>query len=289
MESNKIEPEASHATLCLVAGLSASQLARLESFGKSPVNLPMGGPTLLHDVFTATAERHPERPAILGPGMHITYRELDERAEAMASYLRGKGLKAGEFVGIFFTKSSTLYAAILGVLKAGAAYVPLDLSFPMERVSFILSDCGARFLLVGDSNHCPLMDTTWPGTVLDASLVPFKLKNTEQSEVPAVISSSSPAYAIYTSGTTGKPKGVVLPHSSICHLVQAEQVLFGPTHEDRVAQGFSVAFDASCEEIWLAFASGGALVPVLADVMKTPDALPTFLESQKVSRLCVHL
>lgn len=265
-----------------VAFLSSTELTQLAAFGQSPVSLPIGQPTLLHEWFAAAVLQHPERPALLGPGLAVTYRELNERAETLAAYLRATGVRPGNFVGLLIAKSAELYVAMLGVLKAGAAYVPLDLSFPAERISFILGDCEAQFLLINGPAPAP---GTWLGTALNMSQLPViaSLASAADKLAELPLSPDSPAYVIYTSGTTGQPKGVVLPHRSICHLVQAEQALFGPVPTDRVAQGFSVAFDASLEEIWLALATGAALVPVPDEVMKAPDALPAFLSAQAVT------
>ena len=260
--------------------LSTAELAQLAEFGQSPVQLPAVAPARLHEWFAATVQRHPTRPALLGPAGPVSYRELDERANALAAYLLTTGVRPGDFVGLFIAKSTELYVAMLAVLKAGAAYVPLDLSFPAERIAFILGDCGAHLLLTAGPAPAP---GEWAGTALNLRQMPAYPAASSLAEPAPVLSPDSPAYVIYTSGTTGQPKGVVLPHRSICHLVQAEQALFQPTPEDRVAQGFSVAFDASLEEIWLAWASGAALVPVPDEVMKAPDALPAFLLAQGVT------
>ena len=260
--------------------LSTAELAQLADFAQSPVQLPAGAPARLHEWFEASARRHPTRPALLGPASPVSYRALDERANELAAYLRATGVRPGNFVGLFIAKSTELYVAMLAVLKTGAAYVPLDLSFPAERVAFILGDCGARLLLT--TGPVPALGG-WAGTALNLHQLPAYPAAGRASESVPELSPDSPAYVIYTSGTTGQPKGVVLPHRSISHLVQAEQVLFQPTPEDRVAQGFSVAFDASLEEIWLAWAAGAALVPVPDEVMKAPDALPAFLLAQGVT------
>ena len=260
--------------------LSAPELAQLAEFGQSPVQLPSVAPKRLHEWFEAAAQRYPARSALLLPTGPVSYRELDERANELAAYLRATGVRPGDFVGLFIVKSVELYVAMLAVLKTEAAYVPLDLSFPPERVAFILGDCGARLLLTTGPAPAP---GEWAGTALNLHQRPVHPVGISSRGTVPVLSPDSPAYVIYTSGTTGQPKGVVLPHRSICHLVQAEQVLFQPTPEDRVAQGFSVAFDASLEEIWLAWAAGAALVPVPDEVMKAPDALPAFLVAQGVT------
>ena len=273
---------AADVTVGQVEFLTSAELAQLADFGQNPATLPTLGPALLHAWFAAAARQHPERPALLGPGLHVSYHELNERAETLAAYLRATGLRPGEFVGLLVAKSAELYVAMLGILKAGAAYVPLDLSFPAERIAFILTDCQARFVLTG--GPAPALGA-WPGAVLNMNQLPEArgLEVAAGNVAGGPLSPDSPAYVIYTSGTTGQPKGVVVPHRSICHLVQAEQALFGPVPTDRVAQGFSVAFDASLEEIWLALATGAALVPVPDDVMKAPDALPAFLQAQGVT------
>ena len=260
--------------------LSAAELVQLAEFALSPVQLPAGAPTRLHEWFEAAVRQHPTRPALLGPTDALSYRELEERANELAAYLRATGVKAGDFVGLFIAKSAELYVAMLAVLKAGAAYVPLDLSFPAERVAFILGDCRARLLLTTGPAPEP---GEWTGQALNLLERPVRPAESSPAKPVAELTPDSPAYIIYTSGTTGLPKGVVLPHRSICHLVQAEQALFQPTPDDRVAQGFSVAFDASLEEIWLAWAAGAALVPVPDEVMKAPDALPGFLQAQGIT------
>jgi len=258
--------------------LAEEELGLLRQFLTVPQQVPQGGPQQLHQLFEETARRYPNQVALNWLGELRTYQQLNEEADQLAARLQRQGVLAGDFVGLLMAKSVELYVGMLAVLKAGAAYVPLDLSFPPDRVTFILGDCGARALLT--NRPLPEGFEAWPGLVLDLS-----------QPAPAVPSFLEPvaggpdaiAYVIYTSGTTGLPKGVLIPHRSICHLVRAEQVLFQPTPQDRVVQGFSVAFDASLEELWLAWGAGGTLVPVPEDTMKAPDALPGFLADNQVT------
>jgi non-ribosomal peptide synthetase-like protein len=258
--------------------LADEEVGLLRQFLTAPQPVPEGGPQQLHQLFEETARHYPNNLALTWLGEHCTYQQLNDEADQLAARLQRQGVQAGDFVGLFMAKSVELYVGMLAVLKAGAAYVPLDLSFPPDRVTFILGDCGARALLT--NRPLPEGFEGWPGLVLDLS-----------QPAPAVPSFLEPvaggpdaiAYVIYTSGTTGLPKGVLIPHRSICHLVRAEQVLFQPTPQDRVVQGFSVAFDASLEELWLAWGAGGTLVPVPEDTMKAPDALPGFLAENQVT------
>jgi len=258
--------------------LADEEVDLLRQFRTVPQHVAEGGPQQLHHLFEETAHHYPNQVALSWLGDTRTYQQLNAEADQLAARLQHRGVQAGDFVGLFMAKSIELYVGMLAVLKAGAAYVPLDLSFPPDRVTFILGDCGARALLT--NRPLPEGFDTWPGLVLDLS-----------QPAPAVPSFAEPvaggpdaiAYVIYTSGTTGLPKGVLIPHRSICHLVRAEQVLFQPTPQDRVVQGFSVAFDASLEELWLAWGAGGTLVPVPEDTMKAPDALPGFLVENQVT------
>lgn len=134
----------------------------------------------------------------------MSYRELDKRANALADYLRMTGVRPGSFVGLYIAKSTELYVAMLAVLKAGAAYVPLDLSFPAERVSFILGDCEAQLLLTTGPTPVP---GEWAGTALNLHQLPVHPTDTSPVRPVPVLSPDSPAYVIYTSGTTGQPKG----------------------------------------------------------------------------------
>jgi non-ribosomal peptide synthetase-like protein len=258
--------------------LTEAETAQLREFRAGPPLVAEGGPQQLHHLFEQTARTYPNNVALSWLGQPCTYHELDDRADQLAAYLRQQGVQPGDFVGLLMAKSLALYVGMLAVLKAGAAYVPLDLSFPPDRVAFILEDCGARALLI--NNDLPEGLAAWLGQVLDLrQLVPAA----PALAGPAAGGPDSIAYVIYTSGTTGLPKGVLIPHRSICHLVRAEQQLFQPTPQDRVVQGFSVAFDASLEELWLAWAAGAALVPVPEETMKAPDALPGFLADNQIT------
>jgi len=282
------EQLASHPEVAVgyVSFLADEEVEQLRQFRTGPQQVAAGGPQLLHELFEETAHLYPNQLALSWLGDTCTYQQLDERANQLATRLQALGVQAGDFVGLLLAKSTELYVGMLAVLKAGAAYVPLDLSFPADRVSFILGDCGARLLLT--NRPLPEGFDNWPGAVLDLS-APAGSQPATTTQAPAAtnqqptLGPETIAYVIYTSGTTGLPKGVLIPHRSICHLVRAEQVLFGPTPQDRVVQGFSVAFDASLEEIWLAWGSGGTLVPVPEDTMKAPDALPAFLNDNQVT------
>ncbi len=231
----------------------------LQVWSKSEVRPDLARPELLHRIFEEQAERAPNNIALLCQQQTLTYRELDTRADHLACALRARGLGPGTFVALWLPRSFDVYVAMLGVLKAGAAYVPIDPDYPIERVNYIVSDCRAGALVTVSSLAESL--PTPPCSLI-------RLDQTRDDGAASALphASARPAtpddlcYVIYTSGSTGQPKGVAIEHRSAAHLVRAEQAIFGTRAEDRVFQGFSAAFDAAVEEIWLAFASGATLV-----------------------------
>ena len=244
---------------------------------------------LLHELFEQQASARPGSLALVCAGQEITYGELDRRANQLARFLRGRGVGRGDCVGLWLPRSIEAIVSLLAVLKAGAAYVPLDPEFPPERVGFILSDCRAR-ALVTTSRSGALADSFPAEVVLvDRLQEAIEARNCERlSRAETGLAPEDLCYVIYTSGTTGKPKGVQVEHRSVCHLVRAEGKLFQVQPADRVYQGFSLAFDASVEEVWLAFYAGATLVVATAEMVRSGTALSRMLAEAGVTVLsCV--
>ena len=177
-----------------------------------------------------------------------------------------------------------VYVAMLAVMKAGAAYVPMDPEYPPDRVAYILRDSGAS-MLISESEFASHLLPDGPEVVLiDAQVEdliaesPARLSRAEIGTEPQDL-----CYLIYTSGSTGHPKGVQIEHRSISHLVRAEAKLFGIMPTDRVYQGFSCAFDASLEEIWMAFFSGATLIAATAEIAHAASDLPKILNQLGVT------
>lgn len=216
-------------------------------------------PELLHELFEATAAAHGERTAVVCGQTTLTYRELNRRAERLAGHLAQLGVGRGDCVGLWLPRSAEVYVGLLAILKAGAAYVPIDPGYPVERVEFILSDSKCKALLT--HSRSTGLARFFSGQVVTLDTPPAELGESRNSPPDRCRPSPTElAYLIYTSGSTGKPKGVEIEHRSACHLVRAEGRIFHVQATDRVYQGFSIAFDASVEEVWLAFHSGAALV-----------------------------
>ncbi len=241
-------------------------------------------PELLHELFEVQADVRPDSVAVEFEGARLTYGELDGRANQLAHYIRSAGAGRGAVVGILLCRSPEVYVAMLAVMKAGAAYVPMDPEYPPERVAYILRDSGAT-MLISESEFASHLLPDGPIVVLLDALVEelaaqskARLSRAEVETEPQDL-----CYLIYTSGSTGHPKGVQIEHRSICHLARAEANVFGITSADRVYQGFSCAFDASLEEIWMAFFSGATLIAASADMAHAASDLPKILNQLGVT------
>jgi len=245
---------------------------------------------LLHEIFEEQADLAPERLAVVDGERTITYGELNCRANRLAHLLCSRGIGRSSFVGILVGRSIEAYVAILGCLKSGAAYVPLDREYPADRVAFILNDCGVALLLT--TADCAPQHAGFAGPVLmmDELAVAALVDETDEN-LPRSVTDLSPddlCYVIYTSGSTGKPKGVEIEHRSAAHLVRAEQWLYEVEPDDRIYQGFSLAFDASVEEVWMAFSNGAALVTATPEMSHAGPALSALLTEARVTVLsCV--
>jgi non-ribosomal peptide synthetase-like protein len=257
-------------------------------------------PELLHELFEQQAEARADKIALVCGGEQMTYGELERRANQLARFLRSRGVRRGDCVGLWLPRSLDAHVALLGILKSGAAYVPLDPEYPAERASFILSDCQAKALVttnelafvVGQASRLsPPASAPFLGEILALDQLQRELATQPTDRLGRADTGTSPedlCYVIYTSGTTGKPKGVQIEHLSACHLVCAEGKLFRVQPGDRVYQGFSLAFDASVEEVWLAFFAGATLVVGTREMVRSGAALSRMLADADVTVLsCV--
>ncbi|MDB6020485.1 MAG: peptide synthetase [Pedosphaera sp.] len=239
---------------------------------------------LLHELFAASARRRPEHPALRCRNEVLSYGELLRRSSQLARYLRGFGVGRGERVAIWMPRGLDMHVAVLGVLQAGAAYVPLDPDCPLERAAYVVSDCGARCLITA-RELAPA-----PGA-LPCQVVVFEDEEAEMAACAREVltcaeTSLTPddcAYIIYTSGSTGRPKGVMISHRSICHLVRSEGSVLGLRENDVVFQGFSLSFDMSLEEIWPTWTAGATLLVGTTEMMRAGSDLAALLAREEVT------
>ena len=191
----------------------------------------------LHEIFEAQADARPEGVAVLIDGKGITYYELEQRANRLARRLRTRGLKHGSLAAILLHRSVEAYVAILAVLKAGAAYVPLDPEYPADRISFILKDAGVGVLITTDD--LARSHERFRGITVRVDMDCKSIETESPTRLPKEFIDASPhdlCYVIYTSGSTGRPKGVQIEHKSACNLVLGEGEIFKVRKTDRVCQ-----------------------------------------------------
>ena len=217
--------------------------------------------SLLHELFEATVSRFPDHVAVICRGVEQTYRDLDQGSNRLARRLRAQGVGRGDHVAMMLPRSAEVYVTLLAILKTGAAYVPLDPDYPADRVTYILDDCRAKAIITTESRGRDLH--AFQGRIIPLEVIAkeLELESSDRLDGSATgVTADDTCYVIYTSGSTGRPKGVQIAHRSACHLVRAEGEVFEVRADDRVYQGFSIAFDASVEEVWLAFFAGATLV-----------------------------
>jgi non-ribosomal peptide synthetase-like protein len=216
---------------------------------------------LLHEAFEAQADMHPQSTAVLFRGDPTSYSDLEQRSNRIAWHLRALGAGRGSLVAVLLPRSPDALCAILGVLKSGAAYLPIDPDYPPDRVKYILADSGARGVVSLSHLSRDLPDFEGSRVCLDTD--DAEIESESQGRILPDSKSARPedlCYVIYTSGSTGRPKGVQVEHRNAAHLVAAEGEVYGPRPTDRVCQAASLSFDLSIEEVWLAFNSGATLV-----------------------------
>lgn len=254
-----------------------------------PAVLDVSHSAVLHEIFERQANLRSSQPALrFGSGI-VTYGELDREANQLARLLRARGVGRSAHVALWLPRSRDLYVALLAILKSGAAYVPIDQSCPPDRAAFILTDCQAHALIATSDRAAQVPG--FIGQIIVPEILGSEIALQSVDRVTRDDTGITPddvCYVIYTSGSTGKPKGVEIEHRSVCHLVRAESQIFQVQPADRVYQGFSIAFDASIEEIWLAFASGATLVPATSDMERAGPVLSRLLVEAGVTVLsCV--
>ncbi|HXM49298.1 MAG TPA: amino acid adenylation domain-containing protein, partial [Pyrinomonadaceae bacterium] len=212
----------------------------------------------LHSLFEAQAARTPAASAIKFENQELNYGELNLQANRVANNLRRRQIGPGALVCLYMERSLEMVIAILGVLKAGAAYVPIDPAYPTDRVSFMLGDTRAEIILTQSHLRPDLPPCSAPIWCLDAER---EVLIGESQENPVTgVSGENLAYVMYTSGSTGKPKGVMIPHRAIVNHMFWLQDKFPLTAADTVLQKTPFSFDASVWELFAAFLVGGKLV-----------------------------
>jgi len=239
--------------------------------------------TCIHQLFEAQAKRTPDAVAVIFENLQLTYQQLNHRANQLAHYLISLGVKPETLIGICVERSLNLIVALLAILKAGAAYVPLDPAYPQERLAYMLSDAQLSLLLTQEKllNQLPNYQAQVICLDSDWEVISKECEHNPLSDVKP----NNLAYIIYTSGSTGKPKGVLLAHQGLCNLALAQIQIFDVRPLSRVLQFASLSFDASVSEVFMALCAGATLCLARSDSLLPSENLMMLLRNQFITHV----
>jgi len=261
--------------------LTAAEKLQLAQWNQTETEFPRE--LCIHELVEAQAARTPNAIAVEYADQRLTYRELVERANQLAHFLRRRGVERESRVGICLRRSLELPVALLAVLKAGGACVPLDPAYPKERLEYMLEDSQTALVLTQPGLLAEVTDFNAEMVTLDADWNSFSRESTEN--VRSDVKPDNLAYLIYTSGSTGKPRGVLLTHLGLVNHNAAAVKLFGITPADRMAQFASISFDIAIEEIFPTWIAGAALVIREEDASLAVGDFLRWVSERKVTAL----
>jgi len=253
------------------------EAALIETWEQGPKT---GRPTLrFHQLFEETAETHADRPAIITKSAITTYADIEQDANSIAHNLLLHGATPGSIVGVLTERSANLPAAVLGIWKAGAIYLPLAADLPPERLLFMARDAAVAQLIALDGLAVPPgLPTPFRPEEMDAE---FRRSHAHRPQSSG--STADAAYIIYTSGSTGQPKGTLIGHAAYVNSVLGTGETIGLTCDDRSLMFASPSFDVSLSDIGMPLAFGAALCPVPYDVLSSPNRFRAFLSEFEVT------
>jgi len=246
-----------------------------------PEPFPVSGTVL--DLVAQQARANAKAIAVATDAATLTYGDLEERSSRLAAFLQSEyGIGRGDPVGLIADRSERWIVGVLGILKAGGVYVPLDPEYPAERLRIMIEDSGARALVV----HSQFLHLLTEAASIPMFALDLQLDSLEAAPLScAQIEPEDDAYIIYTSGSTGVPKGVVLTHRGLLNMAQWHVEAFGFEPADRCAQFYSPGFDGSIMEIFVTLLAGARLVLARPEVIGNPQQFAAFLHDQGVTTL----
>ncbi|XP_031633911.1 uncharacterized protein LOC116347466 [Contarinia nasturtii] len=252
----------------------------LYSWNETTVNYPPV--CCLHQLFEAQVERDGRSIAVECEGETMNYAELNAQANQLAHYLIANGVKPDDRIALCVKRSTKMIIAILGILKAGAAYVPLDPAYSSQRINYMLHDANPLCVLT-DSNGQKALGTHHVSEVNLDQPLPDGLLENSPDPVKFGLNSGHLAYVIYTSGSTGRPKGVMIEHQSLLNLVHSQISIYEITHRSRLLQFASCSFDTSILEISMALTSGACLCIPNDEDRQTDTFLTGYMNAEKIT------
>ncbi|GLQ46116.1 hypothetical protein GCM10007862_11670 [Dyella lipolytica] len=262
------------------------EAGRRELAGWQPAPTPFDVDRRAHEFFEAQCDRAPERTAVRAGDSTLTYAQLDERANRIARLLRSRGVRSGALVGIALERGIDMLAALLGVLKTGAGYVPLDPAFPEERLAFMVSDASLA-ALVTEQAHAARFDLRGrPVLALDQLVAELAAQPaTRLATDTDAVAPDAVAYVIYTSGSTGRPKGVQVPHRATANFLTTTQREPGMRADDRLVAVTTLSFDIAFMELMLPLAVGAEVIVASREQVRDGVLLRKLVETSGATYL----
>ncbi|AOW99701.1 hypothetical protein BJP34_09735 [Moorena producens PAL-8-15-08-1] len=234
----------------------------------------------IHQLFEEQVEKTPDALAVVFENEQLTYQQLNQKANQLAHYLQSLGVGPEVLVGICVERSVEMIVGLLGILKAGGSYVPLDPNHPLERLSYMLADSGVKVLLTQESMVELLPVQT--ALVVDIDRANWQMQNTQEN-LEIEVNSSNLAYVIYTSGSTGVPKGVQICHKNVVNFLNSMSNFPGLDQEDTVCAVTTIAFDIAALEIYLPLTVGAKVVVTSREISTNADSLLSELLKSKIT------
>lgn len=257
--------------------IDSEQKKLFESWNLTKRDFPRD--SCVHDLFEAQVRRTPNRVAVVAVDQTVTYEQLDSLAEQLAHVIRSRGVRPDKLVGICLPRTLDLVVSVLAVLKAGAAYVPLDPDYPPDRTAYVLKDSNAA-LIITQRALLPVLSSA------SCECLFVRERGQTRSPIPPIRpSSENLAYVMYTSGSTGEPKGVQISHRSLVNFLYSMSHTPGFSQDDVLLSVTTLAFDISTLEIFLPLIMGGTVVLASRDVATDGVALIREIERNKITIL----
>ncbi|MCE5345210.1 MAG: amino acid adenylation domain-containing protein [Bacteroidales bacterium] len=253
----------------------------LRKFNNTEVSIPE---CLVHNYLENQAGLTPSKTAVIAGGRNLTYRELDNQSNQLANYLLSMGVTPGDIVGLCIERSVDMMVSVLGILKAGCCYLPMDPSFPDDRIKYMYEDSGAKVLISQSSLKKKFSQFPNITIVLtDTDQDKISKSNTVKPELN--ISFQSLAYIIYTSGSTGKPKGVKVPHKGVVNLIESMSKVPGIKEDDILLAVVTLSFDMSVFELFIPLSRGATVVIASSQDTTDGQALANLIEKYNITML----
>ena len=267
-------PERDIASLPVAAAWEKSEV--LKGFNATGRSFP-GGKSVI-DLFEDQAARVPDKVAVVFETSQVTYQELNEDANSLASALIGRGVGRKDVIAILMDQRIEMITGILAILKTGAAYLPMDHSYPTDRITFMVEQSGAKYLL----SAAALFDKI----ANKALFIDISAKTSQASRLVNPLREYQPTdlcYIIYTSGSTGKPKGVMLEHGGLCNFIAGMEGQLTLSDQDNCAKYAGYAFDASVMEIFLPLVAGASLHIIAPDTRLSPKMVNDYFNEHNIT------